>query len=412
MRTLFWTCALALFFSPCVAAQDLAQLRQTIEDNIPATARPPEDLGRRAVPQELVDAYKVALDAINQIYALPNLDEQNRRWTMQREAIARIVLAYVDTPAHYVRLTAISDELEQWGPRNLARLTEEHVLKIGSFLATQTGANTMPINYEALAERMVLFAEQNPGQGSLQMIDQFLRQIRQMRQPSHRDRRLAVVAPIFQDYFRKIHHTPRALALEPDIQRATLPGNPMLLMGVELDGRDFDPISVRNKVVLLQFWGTWCAPCRAEMPDLIALYEKYREDGFEIIGINTGVSGDDVTRVRQFVDTTLFNGKRIPWRILHEGLGERQNRMTMTQFYGITELPVPVLILIGRDGRVLNLHPLPSTLDRLVAEATSSLASIEWTEEERQQLEAIERQRQEELDRQIRQIREELSQPQ
>ena len=82
----------------------------------------------------------------------------------------------------------------------------------------------------------------------------------------------------------------------------------------------------------------------------------------------------------------------------------------MTKFYGITELPV--LILIGRDGRVLNLHPLPSALDRLIAEATSPLAEIEWTEEERQQLEAIERQRQEELDRQIRQIREEVSQPQ
>jgi len=410
MRTLFWTCALALFFSPCVAAQDLAQLRQTIENNIPATARPPEDLGRRAVPQELVDAYKVALDAITQIYALPNLDEQDRLWALRREALARIVLTYVDAPAHFARLTAISDELEQWGPRNLARLTEEHVLKISSALATQTGANTISINYEALAERMVLFAEQNPGQESLQMIDQFLRQVRQMRQQSHRDRRLAMIAPIFQDYFRTIHHTPRALALDSDIQRATLPGNPMLLMGVDLDGRDFDPASVRDKVVLLQFWGTWCVPCRAEMPDLIALYEKYREADFEIIGINTGTNGDDVARVRQFVDTTLFNGKRIPWRILHEGLGERQNRMTMTKFYGITELPV--MILIGRDGKVLNLHPLPSTLDRLVAEATSPLASIEWTEEERQQLEAIERQRQEELDQQIRQIREELSQPQ
>jgi len=399
-----------LFLVPYVAAQDLAQLRQVIEDNIPATARLPENLGRTAVPQELIDAYTVALNAIDQIYALPNLDEQNRRWALQREAVARIVLAYVDTQTHYTRLTAISDELEELGLRSLARLTEEHVLRIGSVLATRTGADAPLINYQALAERMVLFVEQNPGQGSLQMIDQFLHQVRQIRQQSHRDRRLAVIAPIFQDFFKRIHHTPRALALEPDIQRATLPGNPMLLMGVDLNGYAFDPASVRGKVVLLQFWGTWCAPCREEMPDLITLYERYRADGFEIIGINTGVSGDDVARVRQFVDTTLFNGKRIPWRILHEGLGERQNRMTMTKFYGITELPV--LILIGRDGIVRNLHPLPSALDRLIAEATSPLAAIEWTEEERQQLEANERQRQEEWDRQIRQIREELSQPQ
>ena len=407
MRIFFWTCVLALCFIPCVSAQDWAQLRQTIEDNIPA--RLPEDLGRGVPSPVLVDACKAVVEAANRVYALTDLDDQNRRWTLQREAIARILLAYVDAPAHYARLTALSDELDQSGLRNIARLTEEHVLRIGCVLVTQTDGNAINICIQALAERMVMFAEQHPGQESSQLFDLLLREIRMMRQARYRDRRLAVIAPIFQEYFRKIHHTAKADALEPDIQRATLHGKPMLLMGVDLAGNAFDPAMLKGKVVLLQFWGTWCGPCKAEIPELIALYEKYRNDGFEIIGINTGDRGDDERRVRQFVETTLFGGKTIPWTILHEGLGERKNRMTMTKFYGIDELPV--LILIGRDGKVLHLYPLPNALDALVAEATDPLAAIRatFTEEERAQYEENRRRQQEKLDQQIRET---LSAPQ
>ena len=411
MRTLFWTCVLALFFIPCVSAQDLAQLRKTIDDNIPALGAP-EDFGRKVPSQEMLSACKAIVEAVTQMDALPNLDDQDRRWVLQREAFARIPLAYVDTPAHYARLSVLSDELEQMGLKKVAKLTEEHVLRIGAALTIQAGNNAMNINAQALAERMVMFARQYPGAESSSMIDQFLRGVRLMKSQHNRDRRLAMIAPVFQEYYREIHHTPRANALEADIRRATLPGNPMSLWGVDIDGNVFNPAMLRNKVVLLQFWGTWCAPCRAEIPDLIALHEKYKSFGFEIIGVNTGENGDDERTVKRFVDTTLFSGKRIPWRILHEGLGERQNNRTMTKYYGIDELPV--LILIGRDGKVLNLHPLPSTLDAIVAEATDPTTAIKatFTEEEKKLYEENQRKRQEEQQEEIdRQIKGALSSP-
>jgi len=173
----------------------------------------------------------------------------------------------------------------------------------------------------------------------------------------------------------------------------------MIIMGTDIDGKDFDSLLLHDKVVLFQFWGTWCVHCKEQMPELIALYEKYHDDGLEIVGVNTGVNGDDVKKVKRFIETPLAGGKKIPWTMLHEGLGESKNKWSMTKFYGIEELPV--LILVGRNGKVRALHPPLSTLDTSIAKALSPLESMEWTEEEKKQLDENERKRNEEADRLI-----------
>jgi thiol-disulfide isomerase/thioredoxin len=53
----------------------------------------------------------------------------------------------------------------------------------------------------------------------------------------------------------------------------------------DMQGQSLSLESYRGKVVLLNFWATWCAPCRAEMPDLIKLQEQYRSQGLQVIGI-------------------------------------------------------------------------------------------------------------------------------
>jgi len=397
MRNFLWTCTLVLCFVPFVSAQDLEQWRKTIDTNTPAVL--PDNLGRKPQPPELVQSCKTVVDAAAQIYALPNLDPKDRQWTLQRETIALIVLVYADPTEYYAKLVSLSDELEQKGLSKLAKEAEKHVLIIGGALATKTG-NAPNLNVKSLAERMVMYAEQFPGQDSVSMIDQFLQRIRSMPNAGHRDRRLALAAPIFQEYYKKVNLSKQAFALTADIARATLPGNPLLLMGVDLNGKDLDITAFNDKVVLLQFWGTWCPHCLEEIPDLIALYEKYHAAGLEIIGVNTGVQGDDDKKVKQFIEGKTFNGKKIPWIILHEGLGERKNQLTMTKFYGIDELPV--LILVGRNGMVLDLYPLPSTLDERVAQATSLFAKVEFTEEEKKQIEENDKKRQEEEDRKIK----------
>jgi thiol-disulfide isomerase/thioredoxin len=59
------------------------------------------------------------------------------------------------------------------------------------------------------------------------------------------------------------------------------------LVGPELSGEVFDLGKLRGKVVVVDFWATWCPPCRADMPLLDTLYRRHRPDGLELIGVST-----------------------------------------------------------------------------------------------------------------------------
>ena len=83
--------------------------------------------------------------------------------------------------------------------------------------------------------------------------------------------------------------------------------NPDAAPEFKLDGIDGKPLtlaSAHGKVVLLNFWATWCGPCRAEIPDLIALQQKYR-DQLQIIGLT--VDDDDAAFIKQVVARTRIN---------------------------------------------------------------------------------------------------------
>jgi thiol-disulfide isomerase/thioredoxin len=68
-----------------------------------------------------------------------------------------------------------------------------------------------------------------------------------------------------------------------------------------LDGRELDLAALRGKIIVLNFWATWCAPCRAEMPALDAFYGRYRAEGLEVLGVSADDAHDrkDVIKVMQ-----------------------------------------------------------------------------------------------------------------
>lgn len=93
----------------------------------------------------------------------------------------------------------------------------------------------------------------------------------------------------------------------------------------------------KNKAVLLNFWATWCPPCREEIPDLIRLQNEYGKSGFTVLGINVGESA---AKVSGFVNKMGIN-----YPVL---LDSEQSVATQ---YGI--VGIPTSYLVSSDGKIL-----------------------------------------------------------
>ena len=107
-----------------------------------------------------------------------------------------------------------------------------------------------------------------------------------------------------------------------------------------LDGQKLRLGEQRGQVVLVNFWATWCGPCRQEMPHLNKLYEKYKSSGFVLLGVNV----DDDTAQAAGVASKL--GVKFPV------LPDSDKRVSRQ--YDVSAMPSTVLI--DRDGRVRYLH--------------------------------------------------------
>lgn len=137
--------------------------------------------------------------------------------------------------------------------------------------------------------------------------------------------------------------------MEGVVRRLELVGNEIKIEGLLLSGEPFDWEKYKGKVVLVDFWATWCGPCRAETPHLKKVYEKYRDKGFEIVGIS-------LDRSREPLEKYVADEK-IAWATVFNN----DKPSPTVEYYGI--FAIPTTVLVGKDGKVISLDARGRKLD-------------------------------------------------
>ena len=136
--------------------------------------------------------------------------------------------------------------------------------------------------------------------------------------------------------------------------------SPLELHFTAVDGSQVDISKMRGKVVLVDFWATWCAPCKAEEPSVVAAYNKLHDKGFEVVGISLDMQKESLLKY------TADNGMK--WPQYFDGK-EWQNAISSS--FGIHS--IPTMWLVNKKGYVVNTDvsaDLAAQVEKLLAEDT------------------------------------------
>ena len=119
-------------------------------------------------------------------------------------------------------------------------------------------------------------------------------------------------------------------------------GQPLVIAGKTPEGKDFTTGDWKGKVVLVDFWATWCGPCKAELPRVKKMYQQYHAKGFEVLGVSNDQTADELTGF-------IKEDGEMPWPQLFDAAAAAKGQWNSnTTRFGISG--IPVMFLIDRNG--------------------------------------------------------------
>ena len=147
-----------------------------------------------------------------------------------------------------------------------------------------------------------------------------------------------------------------AAKLEGMNRRLNLLGGPIEITGTSGDGKPFDWKMYKGKVVLIDYWASWCGPCIAELPNVKRMYKAYHDRGFEVVGINLDSKREAYEKFEK--------DRELPWVNLYGDDADASGwSHPMATKFGVTSIPTVLLVdqkgkvvSLGARGEVLKLH--------------------------------------------------------
>lgn len=115
-----------------------------------------------------------------------------------------------------------------------------------------------------------------------------------------------------------------------------------LVFNDAISGKSFDVSAMKGKVVLVDFWATWCGPCVAKMPELKELYREYHDQGLEIVGVSLDQSESEggLKALKAFVAKN-----NVPWPMFYQGNGWES---AFSKSWGI--MSIPTVFIVDKKG--------------------------------------------------------------